>query len=57
MRRQHNMYIITHADGHTTQVVALNMREVKNAIRTLKMDAVQVQRVPNGDRTFKAHLV
>jgi hypothetical protein len=57
MRRQQNMYVITHADGHTTQVVAPNMREVTNAIRTFKIDAVQVQRVPKGDRTFKAHLV
>ena len=57
MGRQKNMYIVTHADGHTHQVIAPNVREVANAINVFKIDAVQIQRVPNGDRTFKAKKV
>lgn len=57
MGRQKNLYIVTHADGHTHQVIAPNAREVANAIKVFKIDAVQIQRVPNGDRTFKAKKV
>ena len=53
MGRQKNMYVVTHADGHTTQVIAPNVHEVANAIHTFKIDAVQIQRVPNGNRNFK----
>ncbi len=56
-RRQQNLYTLTHADGHTTQVVASNVREVARAIQTFKVDAVVIQRVPNGDRTFRAKKV
>ena len=52
-RRQNNLYTITHSDGHQTQVVASNIHEVANAIHTFKMDAITIQRVPSGDRTFR----
>lgn len=57
MGRQKNLYVVTHADGHTHQVVAPNVREVANAIKVFKIDAVQIQRVPKGNRTFQAHKV
>ena len=57
MGRQKNMYTITHADGHTTKVVAPSVREVQRAIITMKIDAVQIQRVPNGNRTFKPYYI
>ena len=56
-RRQNNMYILTHADGQTTKVVASNVREVTRAIQTFKINVVTIQREPSARRSYKVKRV
>ena len=56
-RKQNNLYTLTHADGHTTQVVASNVRNVARAIHTFKIDAITIQRESKDGRSFKKHKV
>lgn len=56
-RRQNNMYILTHADGQTTKVVASNINEVTRAIQTFKMNVVTIQRESSARRSYKVKQV
>lgn len=54
---QRNRYELTHKDGRKTEVVANSYRDVKRAVHTFCVDAVQVQRIyADGKRGSKQNI-
>ena len=54
MAIQHNRYELIHSDGSKSQITANSYRDVKRAVESFRINAIQVQRIfKNGSRGTK----